>query len=171
MSVVRCAETRGDDGPSGHGTLRGLDDGRDGMACGDYSRSHEPFAPGNLQHRTRTARSPTRIEREAADGCCHRACCPHDRHSPSGGPASSLRGVYGADAACLVQSCRHGGRLSWHVRRPQAATRRDKTTRTRVPRRASMSISASVLNRSMRPRRRSLIGVLTRPCTRRRLAQ
>jgi hypothetical protein len=24
-----CAATRGDDGPSGHGTLRGLDDGRD----------------------------------------------------------------------------------------------------------------------------------------------
>jgi len=80
VSAVGWAETRGNDGPSDHGTLRGLDDGRDGMACGDYSRSHEPFAPGNLQHRTRTARSPTRIEREAADGCCHRACCPHGRH-------------------------------------------------------------------------------------------
>ena len=73
--------------------------------------------------------------------------------------------------ACLVRSCRHGGRLSWHFTQPQAAIRRDKTTRTRVPRRASMSISVLVLNRSMRPRRRSLIGVLTRPCTRRRLAQ
>lgn len=46
------------------------------------------------------------------------------------------------------------------VGRPQAATRGDKTTRTRIPSRANMSMSASVLNRSMRPRRRSL----TRGC-------
>jgi len=47
------------------------------------------------------------------------------------------------------------------LRRPGLTVRR-----TRAPRRASMSISASVLNRSMRPRRRSL----TRGCDTRRIS-
>lgn len=80
----------------------------------------------------------------------------------------SNSGVELAAVTCAGQSdpfagaAAHAGRYATFRRRRLDLTVR----RTRAPRRASMSISASVLNKSMRPRRRSL----TRGCDTRRIS-
>ncbi len=52
--------------------------------------------------------------------------------------------------------CQQPASRFWSLRNPQAAARTFTVRRTCAPSRASMSISASVLNKSIRPRRRSL---------------